>query len=81
VGDPVLNVLGECSALNFGFTGEVSGGGGTYAAGFVPPCEEPRRNADTVALQRNDISIVPLDGDWTARRVSGRLKAVVRHLD
>ena len=80
VGDPVLNILGECGALNFGFTGAVGAGGGTYGIGIVEACEEPRRNADTTALHHDQISIVPLDGDSTAAAPAGPVSAVVRGL-
>lgn len=77
VREPVYNVLGECSGLNFGFNGSVGASGGTYTAGIVPSCTESRRNADTTALEDNHISVVPLDGDGTAARPDGRLRALV----
>jgi 5'-nucleotidase len=80
VGEPVFNVLGECGALNFGFNGEVGADGGTYAAGIIAPCEEPRRNADTTALANDQISIVPLDGDSTDTLPDRRVANVVRDL-
>lgn len=80
VGEPVLNVLGDCGALNFGFTGAVGATGGTYGIGVVPPCEEAVRNADTTALEHDEISVVSLTGDGSDPTPDGRVTAVVRGL-
>jgi 5'-nucleotidase len=76
--EPQLNVLGHGTTLSFDLFGDVAATGGTYTVGLGEPKPETRRNADTTAITENHISIVPLSGDWTADRVPGRLRAVVR---
>jgi 5'-nucleotidase len=76
--EPQLNVLGHGATLTFDLNGDVPAAGGTYTVGLGEPIPEPRNNADTTAITENHISIVPLDGDWTADKVPGRLKQVVK---
>ncbi|CCH76348.1 putative Acid phosphatase SurE, survival protein [Nostocoides japonicum T1-X7] len=76
---PELNVLGQCTAINFGPSGSVPAEGGTYSMGLVPSCKETTRNADTTALAHKHISIVPFDGDWTGKAPAG-LRGLIRNL-
>lgn len=66
LGEPKVTVAGNSSDLGLTFLGDVPASGGTYR--LVPGAAEPetRAGADTTALARNDISVTPLDGDWTA---------------
>ncbi|MFT3854054.1 MAG: 5'/3'-nucleotidase SurE [Ilumatobacteraceae bacterium] len=80
VGKPVINVLGYGSTLGGTFGGSVTTAGGAYTFAFNMGVPETRRNADTTALMNNDISIVPLSGDWTDSHVDIRLRAVVSSL-
>lgn len=79
LGRPVLNVLGTCSPLNFAFTGTVGVDGGTYTATlFGNPCEEHVRNADSTALEHNDISVVRLSSNATDTTANRQVESIVR---
>jgi len=79
VGKPVVNVLGVGESLATGWSGSVGVDGGSYGFGLGTPIKETRKNADTTAIAKGKISIVPLDGDWTAT-ASPKLTAVVKAL-
>lgn len=81
LGRPVATVVGTSDALGATFTGDVSRDGGTYELVLGEAAEETRRNADTVALARNDISISPLDGDWGASNQRGMVRSLVAAID
>ena len=66
LGKPTITVAGSSSDLGLTFTGDVPPWGGTYRLTPGAPETETRSGADTTALARNDISVTPLDGDWTA---------------
>jgi 5'/3'-nucleotidase SurE len=78
LGRPVATVAGTSDDLGATYTGDVSRDGGTYHLVTGEPTEETRRNADTTALADNNISITPLDGDWTATSEVGRLNGLLR---
>lgn len=80
LGKPVINVLGYGSTLGGTFGGTVGTSGGAYTFSFNMGEPETRRNADTTALLNNNISIVPLSGDWTDSHVDIRLRSVVNAL-
>lgn len=81
LGKPTVTVAGSSSDLGLTFTGDVPPSGGTYRLTPGAPETETRSGADTTALARNDISITPLDGDWTASPlVRARIAMVVAGL-
>lgn len=75
-----LNVLGRGESIITGWSGSVGVDGGTYSFGIGTPVPETRANADTTALEKRQISIVPMDGDWTALPVNKRFTALVKSL-
>ncbi|GAA1087594.1 5'/3'-nucleotidase SurE [Tsukamurella spumae] len=79
--EPKLGVLGNCSSLNVGPTGTVGPDGGTYTLTMLPACKDTTANADVLALADKHISVVQLDGDWTAPSTSAdndKLEGVLR---
>lgn len=78
-GKPSLNVLGNGDMIAIAWTGSATKEGGTYQLGFPADRLSTNKNSDTAALKANKISIVPLDGDWTAKpskALSGVIKAL-----
>jgi len=71
LGKAVTTVAGTSDDLGLTFTGDVPRTGGTYQLSAGSPTPETRKKADTTALANNDISITPLDGDWTAPSSGG----------
>jgi len=80
LGKPVFAVVGVGTNLGFAYTGNVSTAGGTYSLVVGPPVPETARNADTDALNANDIPITPLDGDWSQNRTYAGIKSAIAHL-
>jgi 5'-nucleotidase len=65
LGRPVTSVAGVSNDVGLTYTGDVTSDGGTYQLVPGTPPTETRRNADTLALARNDIPVTRLDGDWS----------------
>ena len=61
-------MAGTSNDIGLTFNGDVPATGGTYKLSAGTPAAETRRNADTTALARNQISMTALDGDWTLPR-------------
>lgn len=81
LGRPVATVVGTSDALGATFTGDVARDGGTYELVVGEATDETRRNADTTALARNDISVSPLDGGWGASSQRGPVRSLVAAID
>lgn len=79
LGKPKLNVLGNGDMLDIAWNGVATEEGGTYTLGIPTDRKSTNKNSDTEALKANRISIVALDGDWTAVPSKG-LTAVVTAL-
>ena len=81
LGKPVLTVHGTGNLLAVVYLGGTSlPGAVSYTVDFIERTPETRENADTTALTNNDISIAPMDGDWSAAYKDHGLKKVVRRL-
>lgn len=78
-GKPALNVLGNGDMLEIAWNGVSTAAGGTYTLGIPTDRKSTNKNADTEALRANRISIVAMDGDWSAVPNKG-LVAVVKAL-
>jgi 5'-nucleotidase len=74
LGRPVYAVVGTGTNIAFAYDGIVGEDGGTYSLVLGAPVPELRETADTTALNRNDIPITPLDGDWTADAAATRIR-------
>ena len=75
-----LNVLGNGDMVEIAWNGAATEeAGGTYKLGFPADRKSTNKNADTEALRANKISIVPMDGDWSAKP-SKELTALVKAL-
>ncbi len=81
LGRPVAAVVGDTSDLGVALTGDVPAEGGTYRLGYGAPTEQGRRDADTVALARNDIPVTSLDGDWGAPHRRGLVTSLLEAVD
>lgn len=79
-GKPALNVLGNGDMIEIAWSGAATSEGGTYRLGLPTDRKSTNKHADTEALRANRISIVPMDGDWSATP-SKRLTALVKALD
>ncbi|WP_219419210.1 5'/3'-nucleotidase SurE [Pseudonocardia nigra] len=77
LGEPVYAAVGTASDIELAYEGEVARNGGTYELVIGEPSEETVRNADTTALEQNDIPITPLDGDWGSSATHGPLRALI----
>ena len=80
VGKPVLNVLGNGDMLEIAWSGTATTDGATYSLGVPTDRKSTNKNADTEALRAGRISIVAMDGDWSAGAPSKSLKSVVKAL-
>lgn len=78
-GKPALNVLGNGDMVEIAWNGAATKAGATYTLGFPTDRHSTNKNADTEALRANRISIVPMDGDWSAKP-SKQLTAIVKAL-
>ncbi|MGB0101296.1 MAG: 5'/3'-nucleotidase SurE [Nocardioides sp.] len=63
---PAINVLGNGDMIAIAWAGAATEAGGTYQLGYPSDRKSTNKRADTEALRANRISIVPMDGDWTA---------------
>lgn len=78
-GKPALNVLGNGDMVEIAWNGTATTDGGTYSLGFPNDRRSTNKNADTEALRANRISIVAMDGDWSAtpsKSLAGIVKAL-----
>jgi len=84
VGPAQLTRVGTNESVTTSYPGDASSGkiGVNLSLCGLAPCDpETIRDADTTALEKNRISITPLDGDWTAdERVIGQLRGRLRQL-
>lgn len=78
-GKPSINVLGDGDMIAMGWGGTATKDGATYSLGFPTNRPSTNKNSDTAALIANKISIVPMDGDWSAKP-SKQLTALVKAL-
>ena len=80
-GKPSLNVLGNGDMIAIAWSGiATEEDGGTYKIGVPTDRESTNKNSDTEALKANKISIVPMDGDWSAKP-SASLTELVKALN
>lgn len=78
-GKPSINVLGNGDMIEMGWNGAATTEGATYSLGFPTNRPSTNKNSDTAALIANKISIVPMDGDWSAKPPK-QLTALVKAL-
>lgn len=81
LGDPVSTVVGSTDPLGATYLGDGDREGATYELVPTSPEPESQRDADTAALQRNDISVTALDGDWGRHAQQGRLTGLLKAID
>ena len=60
-------MLGNGDMIAIAWNGTATKDGATYQLGFPADRESTNKNSDTEALKANKISIVPMDGDWSAK--------------
>lgn len=75
-GGPVINVLGDGDMIAMTWNGSATTEGATYRLGIPTVRPSTQKNADTTAIGKNRISIVPMSGDWTAKPSSDLTKVV-----
>ena len=80
LGKPELTVHGTGNLLATVYNGKVGAVGGSYDVDFVESTPESRPRADTTALIDNNISIAPMDGDWTAGLRDATLDSIVKRV-
>ncbi len=77
-----VNVLGKCTAINFGAKTPTSAtavgkNGDPYEFGAIAPCKETVKNADSTAIGEGHISVVSLDGSWNGKTSGTMEKALI----
>jgi 5'-nucleotidase len=80
IGKPKLTVHGTGNLLATVYKGKVGAEGGSYDLDFVESTPESRQQADTTALIDNNISVAPMDGDWTASLSDATLDSIVKRV-
>ena len=80
LGKPKLTVHGTGNLLATVYKGKVGAEGGSYDVDFVESTPESRPHADTTTLIDNNISITPMDGDWTASLSDATFDSIVKRV-